>query len=75
MVTELGKVLRKIRLDRSEILYHMAKSLGYGPAFLSGIENGKQIPDDFREKLFEAYSLTDSEKNALDRILKKDDNI
>ena len=38
--TVLGKFLRKIRIDRDERLYDMAKRLGISSAFLSGVENG-----------------------------------
>ena len=52
-VTTFGKVLRKLRIDHSEILGDMAKKLKISPAYLSAIENnGRVIPDDLIAKLF-----------------------
>lgn len=65
-MTELGKVIRNIRLARGEILLDMAKKMGYSASFLSAIETGKNLPSDFKEKLCNVYSLTDAEINKLD---------
>lgn len=69
MLTELGKTIRKIRISRSELLYDMARKMGYGSAFLSGIENGKEIPGDFKEKLFSSYDLNEKEIKEINSIL------
>ncbi len=46
MLTEFGKAIRKIRLDKGEILKDMAKRLGISSAFLSAVENGrKNVPE------------------------------
>ena len=39
-VTAFGKILRKMRIDCSEVLGVMAKRLKVSPAYLSSIENG-----------------------------------
>ena len=45
-VTAFGKILRKMRIDTSEVLGDMAKRLGVSAAYLSSIENnGREIPD------------------------------
>lgn len=58
MLSEYGKILRKIRIDRGELLGDMAGKLEISPALLSYIENGKrEIPQDFTEKLKSCYDL------------------
>jgi len=58
MLTEFGKLLRKIRIDRSEILKNMADALGISSAYLSAIEVGKRaIPFDFVRQIQKVYSL------------------
>ena len=39
MLTSLGKFLRKLRIDRGEILKDMADKLGVTVSFLSAVEN------------------------------------
>ena len=41
-VTKLGIALRKIRLDRQELLKNMADKLKVSSAFLSAVETGKK---------------------------------
>ena len=66
-VTTFGKVLRKLRIDHSEILGDMAKKLEISPAYLSAIENnGRVIPDDLIAKLAQKYNLNDSQINELE---------
>lgn len=66
-VTTFGKVLRKLRIDHSEILGDMAKRLEISPAYLSAIENnGRVIPDDLIAKLAQKYNLNDSQINELE---------
>lgn len=66
-VTTFGKVLRKLRIDHSEILGDMAKKLKISPAYLSAIENnGRVIPDDMIAKLAQEYHLNDSQIKELE---------
>ncbi|HAH61855.1 MAG TPA: transcriptional regulator, partial [Treponema sp.] len=45
MLTEFGKFLKKMRIDKSETLAVMAGKLGISAAYLSSIENGtRDIP-------------------------------
>lgn len=58
MITEFGKVLRKLRIDRGEILKTMADHLEITSSYLSAIECGKRnIPPDFIERLSNVYGL------------------
>lgn len=66
-VTTFGKVLRKLRIDHSEILGDMAKKLKISPAYLSAIENnGRVIPDDMIAKLAQEYHLNDAQIKELE---------
>lgn len=56
MLTELGKELRKLRIDRGLTMMDMAKAMGYSTAMLSGIEtNRKRVPEDFINRLERSY--------------------
>jgi transcriptional regulator with XRE-family HTH domain len=65
MITEFGKILRKIRIDCGEVLKDMADklnstSLSMSSAYLSAIEVGKRaIPDALISSLQTAYDLSD----------------
>ncbi len=59
MLSEYGKMLRKIRIDNGELLKDMAKKLEISPALLSYIENGKrEIPQGFTQKVISSYNLS-----------------
>lgn len=61
MVTELGKELRKIRIDRDERLLDMAKRLNKSSAFVSAVEVGKKSPPArFEEDIIQSYQLAQS---------------
>jgi len=63
MITELGKVLRIIRINVGDSMRDMATKLNLSAAYLSAIENGKRnVPEDFEEKIKATYKL--SEKDA-----------
>ena len=56
--TELGKMLRKLRIDREETLGDMADHLGYTSSYLSAIEKGKRpAPVGFTKRIASFYSL------------------
>ena len=62
MLTDFGKLCRKMRIDRNELLADMAEKVGVSPAFLSAVENGKRnVPDALMEKLKEEYRLKEEE--------------
>ncbi len=60
MATEVGKYLRKLRIDNEEILKNMADKLKVSSSFLSAIENGKKnMPESMEEKIIIIYNLDD----------------
>lgn len=60
MTTELGKELRKIRIDEEERLYDMAKRINKSSAFVSAVEVGnKAPPSGFEELIVKAYKLSE----------------
>jgi transcriptional regulator with XRE-family HTH domain len=66
MLTELGKILRKIRIDRQELLRDMAETLGVSAAYLSAVENGKRnAPAAWIDKIIQAYRLNPDEAKQL----------
>ena len=63
MLTPTGKFLRKLRIDRGEILKNMADYLKVSPAFLSAVENGKKkMPENWINTVCCIYQLTIEEK-------------
>lgn len=65
-VTKLGIALRKIRLDRQELLKDMATKLKVSSAFLSAVETGKKRPPaNFIDRICSLYELNDEEKSDL----------
>ena len=71
-VTAFGKILRKMRIDCSEVLGVMAKRLKVSPACLSSIENGgREIPEDFIAKIVTEYGLSEEQKNDLEEAKAK----
>ncbi len=64
MITALGKFLRKLRIDRGEILANMAGKLGVTASFLSAVENGKKrMPSEWNILICSIYSLNEQQKN------------
>lgn len=72
MLTEFGKALRKIRIDRQELLKEMADALGVSSAYLSAVETGKRrIPDDWVDRIVTLYSLDNTTRLALSNAADK----
>lgn len=66
MLTEFGKAIRKIRLDKGEILKDMAKRLSVSSAFLSAVENGrKNVPEKWIDQIIEFYQLDEEGQKKL----------
>ena len=62
MLTEFGKILRKLRVDHDERMIDMAKRINRSRGFLSAIERGtKPAPDGFDDVIIEKYGLTGSQ--------------
>lgn len=62
MLTMLGKFLRKLRIDRGELLKDMAGKLDVTVSFLSSVENGKKkMPSAWNQKICELYNLDENQ--------------
>ena len=74
MATEYGKILRKIRIDRGEILGDMADNLEISSSYLSSIETGsRNVPQNFTDLISEKYGLN---KQIINKLRKAEvDNI
>ena len=56
MLTPMGKLVRKLRVDNGEKLKDMAEAFKKPPSYLSAIENGrKAIPDWYVDAVYERY--------------------
>lgn len=56
--TEIGKALRRLRIDKDERLLDMAERLEKTSAFISAVETGrKSPPGGFEELVIRAYRL------------------
>lgn len=68
MITELGKELRKLRIDEDERLLDMAARLDKSSAFVSAVERGgKQAPEGFVELVIKVYKLAGDAAASLRR--------
>lgn len=66
MLTDFGKLCRKIRIDHDQILADMADELNVSAAFLSAVENGKKNPPaEWLNIIRKAYQLEDQEYTKL----------
>ncbi|MCF0117280.1 MAG: helix-turn-helix domain-containing protein [Bacilli bacterium] len=66
MVTQLGKILRIIRINTGDSMRSMAQKLDLSVSYLSAIENGKRnVPADFEEKFIQKYDLSDKDRENL----------
>lgn len=66
--TEIGKELRKLRIDEDERLLDMAGRLERSSAFVSAVETGRKAPPaGFEELVITAYRLVEESANSLRR--------
>jgi len=66
MLTEFGKFCRKLRIDRGELLKHMADKLEVSSAYLSSVEIGRRnIPKQWPDLIADIYSLNDCQRKSL----------
>lgn len=77
MLTELGKFLRKLRIDNGEILKDMSEKLGVTVSFLSAVENGKKrMPSSWNKIICNLYSLKESQcQEFSDAIAKSEESV
>ena len=58
MLTEIGKELRRLRIEEDERLLDMAAKLNKSSAFISAVERGaKSPPESFVEQIIRTYGL------------------
>lgn len=69
MLTELGKVLRKLRIDLGETLVRMAEQLDMSATMLSAIETGKKkVPSGFINRLTIVYPNLEEQRASLESL-------
>lgn len=65
-MTNIGKELRKLRIDEDERLLDMSKRLEKSPAFISAVERGsKSPPSGFEELVISVYNLVGEAATSL----------
>jgi len=69
MLTGLGKLLRKLRIDRGEVLKDMADKLGVTPSYLSAVETGKRnVPKEWIKIIGKEYDLSTAQREELEQL-------
>lgn len=72
MVTDLGKILRIIRINTGDSMRNMAEKLKLSVSYLSAIENGKRnVPSDFEDKIVSNYTLSKKDTENLREAISK----
>lgn len=72
MITDLGKLLRILRINKGDNAKDMADKLSISPTYLSAIENGKRnVPHGFYDSLNGAYELSITEQNSIKSAIAK----
>ena len=73
MVTNYGKILRKLRIDFDELLKDMAEKVEVSSAYLSAVENGNKSPsENLTNAIIEKYNMDEQSENEL-RMASKED--
>ena len=68
MLSEYGKVLRKIRIDKGLTMAQMAKAVGITSAYLSTIERGnRNIPKYLTQNVINHYKLSSEQVAELQK--------
>ena len=66
MLTAFGKELRKLRIDRGELIIDMARKLGKSASYISSIETGKRtVPEDMIDLVVKNYGLNTADRKRL----------
>lgn len=72
MLTSFGKELRKLRIERGELMKDMAEGLGVTVSYLSAVENGKRnVPRSWINDITEMYGLSYERQVMLQESLYK----
>lgn len=65
--TQLGRFLRKLRIEHGIVMKDMADTIGCTSSYLSAVELGKKnITQDFLSQIKSKYGLNESEVNDLE---------
>ena len=68
LVSEYGKILRKIRIDKGLTMAQMAKAVGITSAYLSTIERGnRNIPKYLTQNVINHYKLSSEQVAELQK--------
>lgn len=68
MLSEYGKTLRKIRIDKGLTLAQMAQAVGITSAYLSTIERGnRKIPKSLTQNVINHYKLSNEQVAELQK--------
>lgn len=75
MTTQLGKELKKLRIDIGVTLLDFSKMLGCSSAFLSAIETGKKrAPDNFLATLTANVPIIKEQKEKFEALINQSRN-
>jgi transcriptional regulator with XRE-family HTH domain len=75
MLAAIGRYLRKLRIDRGELLKDMSDRLGVTASYLSAVENGKRtFPAEWAERIGNDYELDSSERAELENAITESAN-
>ncbi len=70
MSTQLGKELKKLRIDLGITLGDMAEAIGKSASFLSAVETGrKRAPDDLLNLLASKYETINQNRNYYEALI------
>ncbi len=70
MINDLGKMLRKIRIEKEERLLDMAEKIGVSVAFLSAIETGRKAPPlNVVDRIAAAYKMEKKQRTQLELVV------
>ena len=70
-MTELGRILKSIRVNKGEVLKDMSDALGVTSSYLSAVENGKRtMPEEW---MVEFKCIYDLDENVMKETLNASD--
>lgn len=70
MRTEFGKYVKKLRVDRDELLGDMSEKLGVTSSFLSAVELGKKdVPSHWFNLITSTYKLNTNQRDELEEAI------
>lgn len=76
MLTSIGKFLRKLRIDRGEILKDMAEKLDVTVSFLSAVENGrKKMPSSWNARICSLYDLSFQQQKDFTKAIAETEDV